>query len=218
VNLVLTLQELGMPLKDIRELTLRREPEIIVGVFARQSGRIDHEIERLQKSKQLLNTRREIIENGIAASEERVEAIFEKEESILLGPRIDYSGGKSIEEAILDFYKYCARMDPGMDLNYPVWALFDESRVKRRDWRGPDQFYFRMPGAPDVKPAGFYAVGYGRGYYGESDALYKKLLEYIDENGLEIRGPAYETYPLNEISVSDDNNYLMKISISVREK
>jgi DNA-binding transcriptional MerR regulator len=217
-NLVMTLQELGMPLKEIARLVESRTPEATVGIFARQSEHLDREIGRLQKSRQLLDTLCSIIESGLSADEDVVEARFEQAESILLGPRIDYSGGKSIKEATLDFYKQCSLADPDIDLNYPVWGMFDESRVKNRDWRGPDRFYFRMPDAPDLKPSGLYAVGYDRGYYGESDGLYKKLTAFIGGNGLEICGPAYEEYPLNEISVSDDNNYLMKISISVKPR
>jgi effector-binding domain-containing protein len=75
-----------------------------------------------------------------------------------------------------------------------------------------------MPGAPDRKPAGLYLIGHTRGYYGSSDALYKRMMEHIAANDLEICGPAYETYPLNEISVTDTNNYLMRVSISVKSR
>jgi hypothetical protein len=138
-----------------------------------------------------------------------------EEEALLLGPQIDYSDGRSIEEAMLDFYSFCLDYDDSLDLNYPVWGLFSEQRIKNRDWDRPDRFYFRMPGAPDRKPAGLYLIGYTRGYYGSSDALYKRMLAYIEQKCLTICGPTYETYPLNEISVADSNNYLMRVSISV---
>jgi hypothetical protein len=118
---------------------------------------------------------------------------------------------------MLEFYEFCRVYDETLDLNYPVWGVFSEQRIKTRDWSLPDRFYFKMPGAPDRKPAGLYLVGYTRGYYGNSDALYTKMMDYIEENDIEICGPAYETYPLNEISVVDTNNYLIRISISVRK-
>jgi effector-binding domain-containing protein len=74
-----------------------------------------------------------------------------------------------------------------------------------------------MPDAPDRKPAGLYVTGYTRGYYGQSDALYKRIMAYIKENGLEICGPAYEMYPLNEISIPDPRSYLMRVSIEVNK-
>jgi effector-binding domain-containing protein len=38
----------------------------------------------------------------------------------------------------------------------------------------------------------------------------------MDENGYEIAGPSWEMYPLNEISMTTPDNYLIKISISAR--
>ena len=48
--------------------------------------------------------------------------------------------------------------------------------------------------------------------------LYKHLIDFIEKNGLEICGDAYEEYPLNEICVIEDKDYLMRVMITVREK
>ncbi|MCL2140386.1 MAG: hypothetical protein FWH42_01720 [Dehalococcoidia bacterium] len=105
-----------------------------------------------------------------------------------------------------------------LDMNYPVWGVFSEERIKRGDWKWPNKYYFYNPEGRDTRPAALYAVGYTRGRYGQSDALYKRLLSYIDSNGFEICGDAYEEYPLNEVCVSDENNYLMRVMITVRAK
>jgi len=44
------------------------------------------------------------------------------------------------------------------------------------------------------------------------------MMTYIKENSLEICGPAYETYPLNEISIDNPENYLIRISITAKKK
>jgi effector-binding domain-containing protein len=44
------------------------------------------------------------------------------------------------------------------------------------------------------------------------------MIRYIDENGFEICGHAYEEYPLNEVAVTDNGNYLIRLLITVREK
>jgi len=215
-NLINTLQELNIPLKKIMELIKHRTPESIVSLFSEQSKQIDRRMEKLLRSRKLLMTLKEIVEEGLSVNEDEIEVRWNEEESILIGPQIDYSGGISIEEAFLNFYKHWNAVDSDLDLNYPVWGIFSEERVKRGDWVGPDKFYFKMPDAPDRKPAGLYVTGYTRGYYGQSRELYKRLMAYIENNGLEICGPAFETYPLNEISITDPYAYLMRISISVK--
>jgi hypothetical protein len=209
------MRDLGMPLDEIADLMNHRTPEKILNIFAAQNERLDTEIERLSRSKKLIHTLKTIIEGALDIDEGKIDTRLEEAEPILLGPRIDYSGGKSIEEATLDFYRHCEKLDSDMDMNYPVWGVYSEERIRRRDWQGPDRFYFRMPDAPYSKPAGLYLVGYDRGYYGQTDDLYNRLLSHIEENDLEICGPAYETYPLNEISISDSDNYLIKVSISI---
>ena len=215
-NLINTLQELEVPLKEIIKFSVNRTPEKIISLFSEQHKHIDRQIEKLLSAQKLLLTLKDIIEDGLSVDEEKIEVRRHEEESILIGPQIDYSDGTTIEEALLDFYKYWNNKDDDLDLNYPVWAIFSEERVKRGDWVGPDKFYFKMPEAPDRKPAGLYVTGYTRGYYGQSDALYKKLMAYIEKNGLEICGPSYEMFLHNEISITDPFNYLMRISIHVK--
>jgi effector-binding domain-containing protein len=99
-----------------------------------------------------------------------------------------------------------------------VWALFSEKRIREGDWVFPDRYYFYSPNGQQKRPGGHYAVGYARGAYGQTDDLYKRLLAYIQQNGLEICGNVYEEYPLNEVCVSDDTNYLIRVLIPVRTK
>ncbi|MDR1977650.1 MAG: MerR family transcriptional regulator [Synergistaceae bacterium] len=216
-NLIMTLRELGVPLKEIVGVLQHRTPESIMALFSEQSQHIDRNMAKMSASKKLLSTLKSIIEDAVGVDEQKIEVRWAEAESIFLGPQIDYSNGKSIAEATRDFYKYCNELDRNMDLNYPVWGVYSEERIKRRDWVGPDRFYFKKPDSRDSKPEGFYLTGYDRGNYGRTHALYTRLMAYAKEHDLEICGPAYETYPLNEISIADPNRYLIRVSITVKQ-
>ncbi|MDR1530864.1 MAG: MerR family transcriptional regulator [Clostridiales bacterium] len=218
VNFVRTLQQLEMPLRDIRKIEKMRTPEIMLALLSKQLAHIAGDIEKLRRAEKLLLTLKNTIEEAVAVDENKIEAHWAKAERIFLGPQNDYSNGRTLNHALLDFYRYCKRRDSSIDLNYSAWGVYSEERIKRGDWVWPDKFYLNMPDGPDEKPAGLYITGYDRGNYGRSDALYKRLTAFIKEHGYEICGPTYETYPLNEISVCDPNNYLMRISITVREQ
>ena len=162
------------------------------------------------------------LKNNIATSllcdENKIEVCHVAAESIFLGPQNDYTYEESEDNALLAFYIHCEKTDPAMDLNYPVWGMFSEERIKRHDWKWPDKFYFKMPDAPDIKPEGFYLIGHTRGDYGHTDALYHRLMTYIDEHNLEICGPTYEEYPLNEIAVTNPEQYIIRVSISIKQR
>jgi DNA-binding transcriptional MerR regulator len=218
VNLIRTMQVIGMSLKDIISVTERRTPEIILKLFSEQISHINNTIAEQLEARKLLRTLQATIENSLAIDENIIELIWEKAQPIFLGPQNDYSNGRTDWDAFPDFYHYCEKKAPHINLNYSVWGMFSGERIKKGDWKYPDRYYLNFPDGEDKKPEGWYVVGYTRGYYGQTGGLYPKMLEYISENNLEICGPAYETYPLNEIAVQDANNYLIRISIAVKEK
>ncbi len=138
----------------------------------------------------------------------------------MLGDLNDYSQGRTDYDALFDFYQAMHAKCPNLEyeLQYPVWAVFSEERIRKGDWRYPDRYYFYNPEGRDQKPAAIYAVGYMRAGYGQNAALYTRMTEYIDQSGYEIYGDTYEEYPHNEICVTDDTNYLLRLMITVRKK
>ncbi|GHU86964.1 MerR family transcriptional regulator [Clostridia bacterium] len=216
VNVISTLKETGMPLKEIAKVIKNRTPESVMTLFSEQERLIDLNIAKLTRAKTLMSELKHNIEEGMAADESKIELKTVAAQPVFLGPRNDYSGGKTLDDALLAFYLWCEQTNGDMDLNYPAWGMFSEERIRRRDWKWPDRFYFKRPDAPDAKLAGTYVVGYTRGDYGRTEALYERLTAYIAANNLEICGPAYEEYPLNEISVTNPDDYLIRVSITVR--
>ena len=55
------LRDLGMPLKEIRDMLAHRSPERVMHVFAEREQQIDRQIEKLKAMKQWLSRRREKI-------------------------------------------------------------------------------------------------------------------------------------------------------------
>ena len=218
VNLIKTMQFLGMPLKDIIGISKHRTPEKILRLFSNHINDINSFVVKSLDARKLMLTLQTTIENSIAVDENKIEFIYEPESHIFLGPQNDYSKGKNDWEELLKFYDYCERHGENVNIYYSAWGMFLEERIKKGDWKYPDKYYLNCPDGDSIKPAGWYVVGYGRGYYGQTDILYQKIIKYIRENNLVICGPAYETYPLNEISVNNPENYLIRISITARKK
>ena len=218
VNFIRTCQALGMTLAEVKRIKTHRTPELIDALLEQQVQHIDAKIEEWVRARKLLATLKNTIHSVLHVNEEAITVQFLPAEPIVLGGLNDYSGGRSDYDALFAFYSACKKQYPDMDLNYPAWALFSEERITRKDWVWPDRYYFYNPEGHDEKPAALYAIGYARGGYGQSAALYERLLEYIDANGFEICGPAYEEYPLNEFCIREDKEYLMRVMITVCER
>ena len=218
VNVIRTLQQLGMTLDEIRKLKDQRTPELTYEVLAHQIEKIENKIEEWTRARKLLLTLRKVISSASAIDEEKLTIQFLPAEAIILGDINDYSRGRTFYDTLLSFFHSISEKYPELDLNYPVWGTFTKERVMRGDWIGADRFYFYNPEGHDRRPSALYAIGYMRGGYDQGDSLYKRMVEYIDKNGFEICGNAYEEYPLNEVCSIHPENYLMRVLITVREK
>ena len=218
VNVIRTLQELGMTLDEIKELNDRRTPELTDSVLEQQIEKIDSKIEEWVRARKLLLTIRKTIKSVSTVDEDAMTIQFLPAEAIVLGDLNDYSRGRTFYDTLLSFYQNMSETYPNVDLNYYVWGTFSADRIKQGDWVGADRFYFYNPDGHDKRPAALYAIGYMRAGYGQCNALYRKLTRFIDENGFEICGDAYEEYLLNEVCVTDDSQYLIRLLITVRKK
>jgi len=218
VNVIRTFQQLGMSLEDIRKLRDRRTPELANMVFERQIDEIDTKIKEWVSARKLLLTLKKSI-NSVANIDERAITVkFLPAEAIILGELNDYSRNRTDYDALRSFYHDIGQKYPDLDMNYPVWATYSQNRIKVKDWNNPDRYYFYNPEGYDRRPAALYAIGYKRDGYKPNSVLYERLVDYIEKNGYEICGDAYEEYPLNEISTIDDKDYLVRLMITVRER
>jgi len=218
INLIRTYQALGMSLDQIKDLKDERTPELVSETLTAHIEEIEKKIDYWVRARKLLITLDKTIRPALNVDEESITIQKLPAEAIVLGDLNDYSRDKTDYDALHTFYHFMTEKYPDIDLNYSVWGLFSEERIKKGDWIWPDHFYFYNPDGKDRRPAGFYAVGYTRGGYGESGDLYQRMIEYIDEKGYEICGDAYEEYPLNEVCVQEAGQYLMRVMIMVREK
>ncbi|GBF23004.1 MerR family transcriptional regulator [Candidatus Gastranaerophilus sp. (ex Termes propinquus)] len=218
INVIRTLQDLGMTLNEIKNLKDKRTPELTNEVLSRQIEHIDAKIDEWVCARRLLTTLTKTIHSVLNIDEEKITVESLPAEVIILGDLNNYNKGRDDYDNLLSFYKDIGKKYPDLNLNYPVWAIFSEERIKRGDWVWPDRYYFNNPEGQNLRPAGLYAIGYIRGGYGQSGGLYKRMIDYINSNGLEICGDTYEEYPLNEVSVVDSSNYLIRVMITVREK
>lgn len=218
VNVIRTLQELGMSLAEIKGFKDHRAPDLAEGMLTRQIKQIDEKIENWVRARQLLLTLRKSIRSAADIDERTMSIQFLPAETIVLGDLNDYERGGTDYDALLTFYQTMSLKYPRLDLNYPVWGVHSKEQIKKGNWTWPSRYYFFNPDGQDKRPAAQYAVGYTRGGYGQGGELFERLTDHIERNGFDICGDAYEEYPLNEVSISSDTNYLIRVMITVCQK
>lgn len=215
--LILSLREIGIGIEDIKEYIDRRNPENMFSLFKAQKEHIVNEIQKLQTTIEIMQLYIDMAENALKYEENSINIEYKNKEAIFLGPIIstDYND-ESPSDSVISFCDFAA--ENGINLGYPLGTIICKENIESEEPLSALQHYFKTESEHNsYKPEGKYVVLYGRCAYGESDSLYRKLLAFIKENNLRIYGHAYEEYPLNELSIKNEEEYCVKIEIMVED-
>lgn len=220
VNQVRVMSSLGVPIKTMQELAKGRTPEGIAGIIDESIDEIDAHIRILKQSRSIAETLKAMIEEGLAAEASgEVDIIVEKDMPSLrltVGEKIDRESSPSFFEPFLDFLG--GSVERGYDPSFPVGGVFSGFDEFSQNSALPNAYYYVYPKGSDVREAGRYAVGYTRGYYGDTGDVADRMADYMKRHKLKPVGKVYNTYLFDEVSISDHNKYLMQALVRVEKK
>ena len=211
--LIWSLREIGMSIEEIRGYIKERTPEKMVELFRRQKQNINKEIKKLAQIKTMIESHIRITEKAVKIDANTIEIKNCGAERLFMGEEIDYGDGKTVTDALADFYLYS--QEKGFACTYPYGAYINREAMLRGEWKRVNRFYYVMKKGMFLKPEGTYVIGYANGDYDNTEPLHERISQYIAENGLVISGGSYKEFLLNELSIKNPDNYLMKIAVQI---
>lgn len=215
VNLINVLTGLDIPRKKIIQLERNRNPQNIIELFSHQEAALNEQLRQISESYSIIRTFRELIEQGISADETVIQECTAKRLPLYLGPKNQFSKNTQFYNA---FIECCSKMKRhGIHMSYPIGGYYQDLDSFIHSPSEPENFFSLIPTGTDAKVAGRYLVGYTRGYYGEMGDLPQRLQSYAEKNNLVLEGPVYAIYLHDEISVSDTEQYLVQVSVSIKK-
>jgi len=218
LNYINVLIELGVPLSVIKDMDVNRTPESIIELLSRQEDKLDYKLNELRTTYSIIHTYRKNIQRGLAVYDGLVRVEEIPDFRFVLGHLNNFDFKNHIT-FYKEFIRFCqAADDHHINLRYPVGAyhndMFSFLQVPNR----PDRWYSLDPFGKNICPAGNYLVGYKRGYYGEFGDIASKMADYAAERKLKCRGPVYVLYLLDEISITEPDEYLSRICVNVSRR
>lgn len=221
LNVICILKDIGVPLLDIKEFIDKRDITNSIEFLELESQKILNEISRLKRINNIIKNKINIINEGKKHTDE----IFmeeQQEELLILSDEINIS--TELLDYDLENYssiiKYCN--ENNLDAGYPVGSLMSKENLQNNIFNEYTHYFIQVDKLPPhekkvlVKPKGLYVVGYSHGYFDQTIHMYPRLIEYIKKNNLTIVGNAYEQTLIDEVSIKDINNYVIKVSIEVK--
>jgi DNA-binding transcriptional MerR regulator len=147
INFIRTFKSLGMSLKEIRKLLENRTPESVLMSLREQMAVIRERQIQLRQTYLLLENLQGTIEYALDLDENVITTQWCDEKPIIIAPKNDYSHGRMLWDNILDSYQFFQELVTPLEMNYPVWSIYEKESVKNRRWGFPDRFYMNNPSA-----------------------------------------------------------------------
>lgn len=216
-RILMALKTIDTPLKTIKGyLDHRSQDELLTLLFAQQQ-KIRQEIAHLKQANRIIENKVAQVHYANTVDFGKLRLEYQPEEKLVLSdPLVDLDDQK-YSQTIADHVRFCEKHH--LNVGYPIGSIIDQDDLQAgklefgwwftkvdAEYDGPYAF---------TKPAGWYAVGYYKGYYGTCPAIYQEMFAYIQEQGLTIAGHAYENSIVDMYMAASTDDYVTEVAIAV---
>ena len=219
------LSKLGMPLKEIGAFLNHRNPQAVKKLLLEQREEVLKEEERIRKTRQVIETKLALVSlqeklesNQAGSSTEHIFQEYTPEEYMILSDPLNTNDHEAIIHTLCSHIGYCNKNN--LNAGHPYGAMLDVSELRQGHLDTYAYFFTKVIDRPEdfpfhIKPAGTYAVAYLKGDYYDSEETYRKLFQWIDENGFRTGQYSYKEAIIDELAADSSEEYLTKISVQI---
>ena len=219
------LSKLGMPLKEIGAFLNHRNPQALKKLLHEQREEVLKEEERIRKTRQVIETKLALVSlqeklesNQAGSSTEHIFQEYTPEEYMILSDPLNTNDHEAIIHTLCSHIGYCNKNN--LNAGHPYGAMLDVSELRQGHLDTYAYFFTKVIDRPEdfpfhIKPAGTYAVAYLKGDYYDSEETYRKLFQWIDENGFRTGQYSYKEAIIDELAADSSEEYLTKISVQI---
>lgn len=219
------LSKLGMPLKEIGAFLNHRNPQALKKLLLEQREEVLKEEERIRKTRQVIETKLALVSlqeklesNQAGSSTEHIFQEYTPEEYMILSDPLNTNDHEAIIHTLCSHIGYCNKNN--LNAVHPYGAMLDVSELRQGHLDTYAYFFTKVIDRPEdfpfhIKPAGTYAVAYLKGDYYDSEETYRKLFQWIDENGFRTGQYSYKEAIIDELAADSSEEYLTKISVQI---
>ncbi|SDO48641.1 MerR family transcriptional regulator [Alkalicoccus daliensis] len=216
-NVITTLKELDMPLKEIKDYLDKRSPEALLDLLNHKKEELDHKIKKLQQRQDQV-----LKKTGDTQEALRVPAgeiiLEERETSYLIQtPLKPLHNEKDIVDSMFFHYQQLEQLEVPSSRS-PGWMIEKKQTYTEETLMNSSSSLFTRIADPDKANAQLDAGIYLTTYQVQDDYMleaYNQMMDYAAKHHLSLASYFYEDVLLDGLSVSGIEKYLIKLSIKV---
>lgn len=218
IGVISIFKELGMSLDEIQAHLGKRTPASTLELLHKQEKLIQLQIAKLERAQQMISKRAGNIEHSLKVNINEMNIIWQNKTPILLSIRMDTNKQQFPEELWKDFqFRLHKENAP---IGYPNGVIIPQESLLKKDGDNISYTYCYMEThfhKQAYMPKGYYLVSYSRADYGDTDKIFPQIFDHIEKNNYVIIGDAYEEYLLDEISIQNPDEYLVKVMVHIED-
>ena len=219
-DLIKVLQEVKMSLKEIKAFMIQRNSENFVNTLNEKYLQLEEEKKRIEEMQYRIQQAISMTKYGVE-TKHMVPFLQECLEEHLLTITLPdhYMSDREMMGYMSQQLEYCAQHRLTEEL--PLGTIIYHDQFLKRDYH--ENMYFLKLRQPfdDIhyvmKPKGLYATILHAGFYDTIDESFEKLFEFVEQEGYQMIGNAYEYEIHNYFTVQDTDEYLISLSIQVEK-
>lgn len=217
-GVISALKELDMSLKEIKEFLNNRTPNNFILTLAERKKIINSKIEHLSSLSSMIDNISKLTRESKDLDFDSISIIQIDEEYLILSEKLASNEDYYILKMIRDQIEFCS--SNGIDEGNPIGVIISKESLLKNEFTKLNYIFSKTTNKinnPEsfIKPKGLYVIAYHKGDYNTTYKTYKKMMKFIKDNNLIIKGNSYEETILDYFSYSNPSEYITKISIEV---
>ena len=238
LDLLYTLKEAGVSLKEIKEFMENRSVGSAIDLFNEKIEELDKIIQRQKKIKGRLEAKVAELEKArkvenVDFEHRNFQVFYEpmKERYIFRQEVAEPFSSVEIDLAVKNLFENARKK--AVDHNYQLITSIPLEKIRNKEYTESTEAETIIDKAeygrirrefPKEKhlvgkiPKGIYAVFYHKGPYRDTGETYEQALEVIAKDDKEVCGLAYEESVIDCMTSKDEKNYLTKITIKLKDE
>lgn len=212
------LRDLGVQIKEIKAHMDNRSPEALIELMNSKQKEIDKKIQFLQLSKRYIDNKIRVTREGIDAPVGQVLLQDIPSRNMIVSAYEGTIDDITITKRLAEHMENCSSL--GIYDATPIGAMIPTDSITRTSYRYT-KYYTVIDEAVksdlcQTACGGSYLVIYDNEGYNNVHRNCLKVLNYAEENGIELSDTFYEDVILDDLSTKGYHNYLIKLSIKIK--
>ena len=220
--ILVMLRELGVSIQEIKAHMDHRSPETLITLLESKKATIDERIAALIWAKGYIDKKIRETEEGIHAPVGEIITEEAPDEYFIATAYKGADDERAVAEALGKHFAFCQSL--GLYSAYPIGAAIPRDSVTANGYQYSEFYTYVHPSElaeidskqVSLTSGGTFLVLYDAHGYENINANCLKLLAYARAHSLQLGDCFYEDVILDDLSTEGYDNYLVKLSISIR--